>query len=221
MSVTHHPAEATLLEHAAGRLPAASGAVVAAHLEICPHCRAMARIGEAVGGALLDEMVPDRMAPDALALAMARLDRPVPAPRPAPALPALDGVVLPRVVQRIAARRGGLRGWRWLAPGVQRIALLPEKGRRDGGALYLLKLAPGTAIPDHGHAGSEMAFVLAGSYSDVLGRFRPGDLAETGPDVEHQPVADAGGPCVCLIATEGPLRFRSRVARLVQSVMGF
>lgn len=222
MSVTHHPTEATLLDHAAGRLPPASAAVVAAHLEVCAQCRGLARLGAAIGGAVLDGLQPEAMAPDALALALARLERPAPPmPPPAPALPPLDGVVLPRVVQRIAARRGGLPRWRWLAPGIQRIAVLREKQAGMRSALYLLKLSPGTAIPDHGHAGGEMAFVLAGSYSDALGRFRPGDLAETGPEVEHQPVADPGAPCICLIATEAPLRFHSRTARLLQSMIGF
>ena len=222
MSITHHPTEATVLDHAAGRMHAATGAVVAAHLQACPQCRALARMGEAIGGSLLEALTPEAMAPDALAVVMALLDRPAPVP-PAPPPPALlDGVELPRVVQRLAQRRGGLGRWRWLAPGIQRISLLPEPGaRRDGTVLYLLKIAPGTAIPEHGHHGHEMVCVLAGSFTDALGQFRPGDLAETGPEVEHTPVADAGTSCICLSATDAPLRFRSRAARLMQSVMGY
>lgn len=222
MSITHHPGEATVLDHAAGRLNAATGAVVAAHLEVCPQCRALARMGEAIGGGVLAALAPDAMAPDALALALARLDRPAPPASPAPEPVRLEGLELPRVVQRLARQRGGLGRWHWLAPGIQRLSLLSgTRARRDGSVLYMLRIAPGTAIPDHGHHGHETVCVLAGSYTDALGRFRAGDVAETGPEIEHMPVADAGAPCICLIATDAPLRFRSRTARLLQAVMGY
>jgi putative transcriptional regulator len=76
-------------------------------------------------------------------------------------------------------------------------------------------------VPEHGHRGHETVCVLAGSYSDRLGRFGPGDLAEADAEVEHQPVADAGQDCICLIATTAPLRFHGRAARLLQPVLGF
>lgn len=221
---THHAAEATLMCHAAGGLDAASRVVVAAHLHGCPHCQELARLAEAVGGQLLDEMPPETLAPDALAYALARLDRPVPEapPAPPPESAALGDVALPPVLLPYARRPGGLGRWRWVAPGIRHIRLLPEPGEpHDGSTLYLLKLAPGTKVPEHGHGGHEMVCVLAGSYSDRLGRFGAGDMAEADADVEHQPVADPGMDCICLIATTAPLRFHSRAARLLQPVLGF
>ena len=220
----HHAAEATLVCHAAGGLDEASRAVVATHLYACPHCREVARLAEAVGGQLLDGLAPASLAPDALAHALARLDRPAPPAPPAPPADsaALGDIALPPSLLRYARRPGGLGRWRWVAPGIRHIRLLPEPGApRDGSTLYLLKLAPGSKVPEHGHRGHETVCVLAGSYSDRLGRFGPGDLAEADAEVVHQPVADAGQDCICLIATTAPLRFHGRAARLLQPVLGF
>ena len=79
MSPSHHPSEHLLVEHAAGRLAPGQDLVVAAHVANCETCRAEVRLGETVGGALLDTLLPETMAPDALARALARIERPVPA----------------------------------------------------------------------------------------------------------------------------------------------
>lgn len=71
-------------------------------------------------------------------------------------------------------------------------------------------------MPSHGHTGSELTMVLRGSYTDELGRFCAGDVADLDPDVQHQPVADTDEHCICLIATDAPLRFNGLVPRLLQ-----
>ena len=215
---SHHPSEASLLQYTAGGLDAASRAVLGAHVHGCAECRQAVRLAEAVGGQLLDGLAPETLAPDALAYAMARLDRPAPAPLPSPGTVMLDGIALPPSLHAYAGRLGR---WRWVAPGIRHIGLLPARRTSGGDALYLLKLAPGTRVPEHGHGGREMVCVLAGGYSDRFGHFGPGDLVEADEAVEHQPVADAGAACICLVATNAPLRFRSRAARLLQPVLGF
>jgi putative transcriptional regulator len=39
-------------------------------------------------------------------------------------------------------------------------------------------------------------------------------------DVEHQPVVEQDGDCICLVATERPTRFKSLAARLIQPFVG-
>jgi putative transcriptional regulator len=76
-------------------------------------------------------------------------------------------------------------------------------------------------MPSHGHAGPELAIVLDGSYRDEIGLFARGDLADLDQEVRHQPRAHEGEGCVCLIATERPLRFEGRLLRWIQPALGF
>lgn len=190
--------------------------VVASHLTLCPDCRGRVATAEAMGGALLDSLAADELAPDALERMMARLDEPAPPPRPRP--PARrDGLVLPTPLLDVT---GPITdgSWRRLAPGIRQIEVVPRD--RRGGSVRLFRIAPGSVMPHHGHRGIELTLVLSGSYTDELGTFDRGDFAETDGDTHHQPVADAGAECVCLIATEAPLRFRDLIPRLMQPFFG-
>ena len=214
MSISHHPSEATLLAYAAGNLDEASSVVVAVHLGSCRACRDSVSVCEAMGGELLVSLEAVDMGQAALAGVLARLDTPIsPAPAVAP-LPADIGFHVPYALSRYK-----LGGWRWIAPGIRHIAVLPRRAGRSG--LYLLKIDPGTALPGHGHQGSELACILAGSYTDETGWFRSGDLAEMDEDHEHRPMADVRDGCTCLIATDAKLRFHGWLPRLLQPVLGF
>jgi putative transcriptional regulator len=218
----HHPAEDTVLRHAAGTLSFGRSLVVATHLPFCPECQDAVRLEEAIGGALLDDLPPMDLVPDALARTLARLELPATPVEPArePVVLA-DGVVLPPALTGLVRPR-----WRWFAPGISRIVVdVPAPGR-DGQPVAarehvcLLRIAPGQSLIDHGHGGWETCCVLAGSFSDATGRYGPGDVAETDEDVVHRPVAGPGEPCVCLVAWEGGLRMRGLLARLMQPLLG-
>ncbi|MBO6932531.1 MAG: cupin domain-containing protein, partial [Roseibium sp.] len=62
--------------------------------------------------------------------------------------------------------------------------------------------------------------VLSGAYRDELGRFGPGDIADLDEHVEHQPRVEAGAPCICIVATEAPTRFKNLISRLLQPLVG-
>ncbi len=99
---------------------------------------------------------------------------------------------------------------------------LPNAARSSGPPerAWLVRVAPGQSLPDHGHRGWEATCVLAGGFTDVTGAYGPGDVAETDGTVMHQPVAGRREACICLIAWEGRLRMRGLLARLVQPLMG-
>ena len=84
------------------------------------------------------------------------------------------------------------------------------------GSARLLFIPPGQAVPDHGHNGLELTLVLQGSFSDATGHFGVGDLEIADQDLQHIPTADPGAPCICLAATDAPLRFRSLLPRMLQ-----
>lgn len=209
---THHPSDETLLRFATGALEAGPGLIVRVHLEGCSHCGRRVAAFEAVGGSLLDEMEPADMAADALDRALARIEADQPAaPVSAPIrLPRAElGIRLPDALDGC-----GVAPWRWLGPGVRwsRVTL-PESPSSN---VMLLKVAAGRKLPEHSHAGREYTHVLTGSFSDARGRYLPGDMDEADSEVEHQPIVDMDGECVCIAALEGQMRLLGFFGRMIQ-----
>ncbi len=187
--MSHHPTETTLAAYAGGALPEAMGLVVATHIFGCPACRRVTALAETVGGTLLDDLPPAAMNDDALALVLARTERPVP-PVIRPRLE--EGLPSPLNACNFGPWRRLGRGLRWRA--------LTDSGRIQAG---LLEGAPGKALPRHSHAGLELTCVIAGSFRDGEQRYAAGDLAEVEGDHRHQPIIDGNVPCLCIVATDG------------------
>ena len=80
----------------------------------------------------------------------------------------------------------------------------------------LLYIPAGAAVPDHGHGGLEMTLVLRGAFVDAAARFAAGDVEIANEDVSHMPVAEVAEDCICLTATDAPLRFNALIPRLAQ-----
>ena len=224
----HHPSDALLVAYGAGSLAEGLSLAVAVHLAHCPDCRAALAEVEALGGALLEELPPAPLESLSLSATLARLDleeapaNPCKAERAGPLwgsrLP--TGPALPAPLRPYVPRATELDGltWQRLAPGVRRVELMPRSA--SGGAAQLLRIAPGTALPHHSHGGLELTVVLSGHFADELGRYGPGDLAEVDGDTDHQPIADSHRDCICLIATDAPLRFTGLMGRLMQPFIG-
>lgn len=221
MGIVHHPDEATLMSFAAGTLPEALSAVVATHLMICPDCRQTVRGMELLGAVLMQ---------DAVAASQATSDGRA-AQMPAPAVtgvsqedPAEAGDLqeshdaLDAALIRLTGSPLNEIRWKRLGLGVMHYPI-PMRGA-DSGDLRLIKVAKGHAMPEHGHGASELTLVLHGAYSDELGTFRAGDLADLADDVEHRPIADPVSGCICLIASERRARFTGVVGRILQPLAG-
>jgi putative transcriptional regulator len=80
----------------------------------------------------------------------------------------------------------------------------------------LLYIPAGQSVPDHGHRGLELTLVLQGAFRDQTNRFGPGDLEIATEADQHTPIAEAGADCICLAATDAPLRFSGLIPRLLQ-----
>jgi putative transcriptional regulator len=200
--IKHHPTPETLLAHAAGTLPAGHALVVAAHVQGCAACQVeLARL-EALGGALLEELAPEALAPEAFAETLARLDSP--APITVRQMPRQADLALPEGLRLPAALRGAEIGrWLWVGRGVRysrvRLPWAP------GGNVMLMRIAPNRRVLAHSHGGAEFTQVLHGTFTDATGQYGPGDMAEADSDLAHQPRADGDG-CICLAALEGGMR---------------
>lgn len=219
MTPRHHPSEATLLTYAAGSLREGLALVVASHLSFCGTCRDMIAAGELIGGNLLDLLEPKSLTVGARARVLAAVGvAAMPTPAASPPTRAVDPL-LPAPLARYLNFDLGAIPWRMLGPGLRHFEVLP-RDLLQGANLRLLRIAPGQRLPRHSHAGTELTLVLTGSYTDELGRFVRGDVAETDDEITHEPVSDRDEDCICLIATEGPLKFDSMIARVFQRFTG-
>jgi putative transcriptional regulator len=210
MTPVHHPSSDRLIEYAAGSLSRERRLVVGAHLRVCPICTREVAVVEAVGGVLLDALPAASMASDALAHALARIERPAPprAARP-PAMP--DWIDAPAIVLDAARRRK-----RWAAPGVW---VAPVTGGPFGRRSYLLSMAAGMGVPRHTHRGLELVCVLKGALEDRGVIYGPGDFCESDESVEHQPRVTDAGECVCFAAVDASLVARDWVGRVFQPLV--
>lgn len=212
--IKHHLTDALLMSYSAGTLPEAFSLVVATHVSLCDECRARLESYEAVGGALLDDAGAVEVSDDALEATMALIDA---APQVlTPANVSKLGAVLPMPVQSYVGGDLDKVRWRPIGGGVRQAVL-----DTDGGAnVRLLAIPGGAAMPDHGHRGMELTLVLQGAFSDEHDRFARGDIEVANEDLHHTPIAEEGIECICLAATDAPLRFKGIIPRIAQKFIG-
>lgn len=214
MSIVHHPDITTLMAFSAGTLDEPYAVVISVHLAMCEACRAVVRRTDLIGGALLADELPAALSARALdRLLAATDDDPVPAPRPTPAVADVLGPLARHLP-------GGLQSvkWKFSGPGVSTCNLPSSNSARS--RLLLLRVGAGRRVPEHGHGGHELTLILKGAYKDRFGTFAAGDLADHDEDVEHQPIAEPGDDCICLVAVDARLTFRSRLIRTLQPLFG-
>jgi putative transcriptional regulator len=191
--VKAHPADELLAAHAAGRLHPAPDLVLAAHLLACAQCREVARRFESLGGALMAREPPAPLAPDSLGRTFGRIEAPAPSPpsrrdaRSAHNLPP-QGQVGPR---------------RWFGPG-RWVAPVHVADQGDW-SLHLVRAPASARLPRHRHAGPEYTCVLEGAFHDGE-TWSAGDFVATASE-EHQLEVTPDGPCLCLIACQGGMKW--------------
>ncbi len=216
MIPTHHLDDSTLLAYAAGTLDEAFMVVAASHIAVCPSCRAAVRSAEALGGAFLERLDDAAVSSGCRERTMASLERALFTGRRSAEAPRSE-LPLP-LARRLPVAQFSDLAWKRKAPGV---AMLDVKlSGSASGQLKLMRISAGRAMPEHGHGGEEITLVLKGAYSDHMGRFGAGDVADLDEAIEHRPVVDQDGDCICLVATERPTRFKSLAARLIQPFVG-
>jgi putative transcriptional regulator len=210
--INHHLTDALLMAYAAGALPEAFSLTVATHVSMCDECRARLGAYESLGGAVLDRAGSVAMSEDSLSATLARIRDGAPVRETTAPAPRRAGGVLPAPLQDYVG--GDLEAVRWRPIGMGvRQAILPTSREATARLLYI---PAGAAVPDHGHRGTELTLVLQGAFVDETDRFGPGDIEVADEDMHHMPVADICDDCICLAATDAPLRFRGVIPRLAQ-----
>ncbi len=210
--IKHHLTDDLLAAYSAGSLPEAFSLVVATHVSLCDDCRARLGSYDALGGEVLAATEAVHVGAGCLAATLARIaSSPLAAARPIGATGIFPAPLRDYVGGDVPAVR-----WRSVGLGVKQ-AILPVE---PGATVRLLRIPAGGVMPDHSHRGREMTLVLQGAFSDAGGRYARGDVEIADEEVQHTPVAEAGEDCICLAATEAPLKFRALLPRLAQPFFG-
>ncbi len=210
--IHHHLTDALLLGYSSGSLPEAFSLVVATHISYCDGCRARLGAFDAVGGSVLANTDAAPMDAASLDTALAAIRNGEETSRTIESQVADDAMPAPLsdYIGPLASVR-----WRRIGGGVSQ-AMVPTGGAATA---RLLRIPAGTAVPDHGHSGTELTLVLQGAFHDGHARFGPGDIEVADADMHHRPVADTGAVCICLAATDAPLRFSGIIPRIAQRVL--
>ncbi|MCB9663969.1 MAG: cupin domain-containing protein [Alphaproteobacteria bacterium] len=200
------------MARAVGGLDRALELLVDAHVELCRACTGRLAALDELGGALMRRRAAEVPVPEGL------VDRVLSASEDAPeAQPLPDDDVLPMVLVEHFGPLEAMR-WRWGAPGLARIDLLPQRDRLP---LRLLRMAPGTRVAAHDHAGHERAVILAGGWRDFRGELRRGDFAVCGPEERgHTLEVDTDAPCIALVLNDAPIVAHARVHRWLAAWRG-
>ncbi|HJP04965.1 MAG: ChrR family anti-sigma-E factor [Gammaproteobacteria bacterium] len=203
-----------LLSYAAGTLNPGRSLMVASHLAYHDDLQETVADAEAIGGALLESLedisLPDKILDELIA----QLDKsPVPEIKPTK----ISSGQFPQPLIDFMGTNIDSLNWRFMGPGMQNARLW--NGPNDE-RLWLLKARGGIVVPEHGHNGEEWTLVLRGRYQTECGYFRIGDMDIADENIEHQPSIDQDEECICLVVTEGPIRFKSLVSRMAQPFIG-
>ncbi|SMQ85613.1 anti-ECFsigma factor, ChrR [Devosia lucknowensis] len=213
-TIRHHLSDDLLLEYAAGSLSEGWSLAVACHLAMCPTCRGELALAEATAGVMLEELAPVDGPAESWDALKARIlaapeDKASPVVRP-------GNATLPEPLRSYLGGDVASLKWRNLGNAKQ---ILIKTGDETTQA-RLLCIAAGKPVPEHSHGGRELTVVLTGSFHDELDSFGPGDIEDADGSVTHQPIAGTDADCICLAITDAPLKFSSRLVRMVQPILG-
>ncbi|MFY0693343.1 MAG: cupin domain-containing protein [Paracoccaceae bacterium] len=224
--IRHHLTDKILLGYAAGTLPEAFSLVVATHISMCDECRARLGAFDAIGGSLIetsietgietgDDLVVAEMPAVDFAATLKRIEAGNGAQEASQnaetRAPSSDSSLPATLKNYIGGDLDAVK-WRPVGMGVRQAILKTSRSA----SVRLLHIPAGTAVPDHGHHGTEMTIVLQGAFRDEHDRFGPGDVEIATEDLEHTPVAEEGVDCICLAATDAPLKFNGLLHRIAQ-----
>ena len=208
IDIKHHLTDNLLIAYSAGTLPEGFNLVVATHISLCDECRARMYEFDAVGGAIMGAETPVAMSDSSFSATLDLIEKSdivSPTKR-------ISSGRFPTPLQEYVGGDLNVVKWRKVGGGVRQAILKTDKST----SVRLLHIPAGAAVPDHGHRGTELTLVLQGAFSDKTDRFGKGDIEVATEDLNHQPIAEMGEDCICLAATDAPLRFNSLIPRLLQ-----
>lgn len=200
----HHPDLDFLTEYAAGTLPLAQSACVAAHLNYCPECRRLATSLLEVGAAMFGRAAPEPVSEVLLNTVLARLDEEPPLSYGSGQVSGAPAGRTPAFLQRLMDGDFADLAWKHIT---RTLSICYLRTGDPGHEFALYHIKAGGRIPKHDHRGSEITLVLQGGFSDADGDYHEGDFLLRRPDEVHAPTALQSEDCICIGVLDAPLRF--------------
>lgn len=214
-----------MLDYASGALDEGMALVMASYVSLSPYAYKQLRYLESIGGALLSHGChPERMKDESLAQCLSLLDESegaaepetADAPPPVPDFPESGKIPAP-VLRHMAAHSAKPPKWQKTLRGIEIMDVPLSK--TSGNNVRLMKIAPGIETPEHTHHGMELTLVLDGAFTDETGAFEAGDIIVHDDDIHHQPVTCPELGCLCVVATDAPIRFTRGWLKLLNPFM--
>ncbi|EHS52664.1 anti-ECFsigma factor, ChrR [Rhizobium sp. PDO1-076] len=222
VQVQHHISDELLLAYATGELAEGWSLAVATHLALCPSCRNRLSFMEHAGGEMLELATQETTAETPAGSwddmkAKISASEPLKKPEVKTAPTQTHPPVLPEPLRSYLGADVGQLKWKALGRGAYHIPIKTADGQTQ---VRLLKIPAGKPVPEHSHGGRELTLVLKGAFTDGASVFKRGDLEEADESLTHQPVATPEEDCICLAVTDAPLKFQSRLLRILQPILG-
>ncbi len=208
--------EDIITEYAAGNLSPAKHTVVACQSEICEEVSSRIMFQEQIAASMIEEVQTKILSPLFMGNVLANLP-------PQDKFSSNNTNIennSPRTLSHLLGCGLNEMKWKSLIPGVAVHDMLGNRHTKDGDRLYLLKAKGGMQMPNHGHNGEEWTLILKGSYNVGDKTFVRGDLHIEDEDEIHSPHINEGEDCICLVMTQGPLKMKGWLPRLVQPLIG-
>lgn len=200
------PFDVLLAGYVAGNLALPVRVLIESHLELSPANRRYVSRLEDFAGVELEDIAPVAIGDRDARLAAIFAREPAP---PAAAPPAAAPGRLPLALRRHLGRDLDAIAWKRVMPGLREFRL-PEV---DGCKASLYRIAPGKPMPHHTHEGQELTLVVEGGFTDLNGHYLRGDIAFADDEVDHRPVADPDGDCICYAVLDAPLKMTGPILR--------
>jgi len=208
-----------LLDYASGTLDEAHSLIMATHVALSPYARRLLGDYETIGGALLDDCCsPEAMSGEAKSKVLSQLDSLVCDQKTRVCAQDNQHSLFPRCLSTYISASPSDIPWKKTYTGLH---CLPIKTACKASKAELLKIAPGTNIPEHSHKGYELTLVLDGAFHDETGTYSRGDIIITDETITHQPVSDDRMGCVCLVVTSAPPRLTGFIGRMLNPFLRF
>jgi putative transcriptional regulator len=207
--------DALMAHYVAGSLPEPARVLVAAHLEMQPVNRLIVRDLEALAGEALEQLKPATIG-DADARLAAIFASASPQDMAPPPQQVFRPGHFPQALRNLIGFDIADIPWRTKLPGFKEY----ELGDIDGCEVSLMWIRAGRTLPAHTHRGVELTLVLDGAYSDVRGRYGPGDISVADDAVVHRPVAEKDRPCIAFSVLEAPIKLKGSLTQLIGDMIG-
>ncbi len=191
-----------LLDFATGAALEPVALAVATVVDLNPAAASAYQRLNQIGGDLLESLEPATGPDDTLKIILAHLAD-CPPDTCAEFKPAHHNSAVPLPLRAYVGDSFETLPWNHLTSGVDEFVI---KTNQSGYRTSLLRIAPGKAMPHHGHAGEELTVVIEGAYDSECGHFAVGDMEVANPDTKHKPVADTLTGCLCLAVLSAPVQ---------------